>query len=308
MDFFSKGLEALRGDYSQPQTADETIGKLCDRLASATLLEDRRASVLGLKGLSREYKADVGTKALPHLAEALKAEHIDVDLTKALLETLLNLCSPDPSDNPPELALELTDELVKDAASIGSVLASLQEHDFYVRYTALQLLNALLQNRPQRVQECVLASAMGISRLMDTLDDHRDIIRNEALLLLITLTDANADIQKIVAFENAFERLFAIIVQEGGVQGGIVSQDSLQLIYNLLRYNASNQVHSDAPAAVQNYFRETGGIQRAAQLLKIPAEMPIEAWNEQMAVNMGMIISLLRIMVGGNNANTAVNQ
>jgi hypothetical protein len=99
---------------------------------------------------------------------------------------------------------------------------------------------------------------------MDMLDDLREVIRNgkssakdqkyihaiaythiveiEALLLLIVLTDANADIQKIVAFENAFDRLLAIITQEGGIQGGIVSQDCLQLIYNLLRYNASNQV------------------------------------------------------------------
>ncbi len=52
----------------------------------------------------------------------------------------------------------------------------------------------------------ILASPLGISRLIDLLDDKREIIRNEGLLLLIKLTANNADIQKIVAFENAFER------------------------------------------------------------------------------------------------------
>jgi hypothetical protein len=56
------------------------------------------------------------------------------------------------------------------------------------------------------------------------------------------MTDGNAEIQKLVAFENAFETLFGVMEQEGGVDGGIVVQDSLQLLANLLRYNSSNQV------------------------------------------------------------------
>jgi hypothetical protein len=47
-------------------------------------------------------------------------------------------------------------------------------------------------------------SPVGIPRLIDLLDDQREIIRNEGLLLLISLTESNADIQKIVAFESAF--------------------------------------------------------------------------------------------------------
>ncbi|KAI9591456.1 p115 like vesicle tethering protein [Syncephalis fuscata] len=293
MDFFSKGLEALRGDYHQPQTADDTINKLCDRLATATLLEDRRAAVLSLK----DYR-DVGGKALPHLIETLKSEQVDVELTRALVETLYNLCLSSPSDNPPDLSISFTDEIVKDISSIGAVLDALQDNDFYVRYTSLQLLNTLLHNRAERLQECVLASAMGISRLMDMLGEHREVIRNEALLLLIALTEVNADIQKIVVFENAFDRLLAIVMQEGGIQGGIVVQDCLQLVHNLLRYNVSNQ----------NYFRETGGIQKAASLLKIPTNMPAEAWDNQMAINISMAIALLRILVNSNNANVNTNQ
>ena len=42
----------------------------------------------------------------------------------------------------------------------------------------------------------------------------------QALLLLQILTQSNANIQKIVAFENGFERLFEILVSEGGCRGG----------------------------------------------------------------------------------------
>src|SRR5271155_5208798 len=70
----------------------------------------------------------------------------------------------------------------------------------------------------------------------------RKITHSETLLTLIGLTEGNPEIQKLVAFENAFELLFAIIEGEGGVDGGIVAQDCLQLLANLLRYNSSNQV------------------------------------------------------------------
>ena len=68
------------------------------------------------------------------------------------------------------------------------------------------------------------------------------MLRNEALLLLPAMLAGNADLQKIVAFSGAFEKLFDIIKQEGGVDGGIVVQDALTVVGCLLRFNVSNQV------------------------------------------------------------------
>lgn len=56
MDFLSRGYSVLRGDAGQPQSPIETVVKLCDRMEHSTLLEDRRAAVLGLKGMSRDWK------------------------------------------------------------------------------------------------------------------------------------------------------------------------------------------------------------------------------------------------------------
>ena len=128
----------------------------------------------------------------------------------------------------------------------------LESSDFYSRLYALQLLTNLLKARPALIQKCLLSSALGISRLVASLNDNREAVRNgtyitfityaETLLVLIALTERNPEIQKLVAFENAFEILFVIIEQEGGVDGGIVVQDCLQLLANILRYNSSNQV------------------------------------------------------------------
>lgn len=56
------------------------------------------------------------------------------------------------------------------------------------------------------------------------------------------LISQSPDIQKILAFEGAFEKLFNTITQEGGVDGGIVAQEALACVDTLLRYNSSNQV------------------------------------------------------------------
>jgi hypothetical protein len=41
---------------NQPPDATVTIDKLCDRVRDATLLEDRRSAVQGLRGLSRDWQ------------------------------------------------------------------------------------------------------------------------------------------------------------------------------------------------------------------------------------------------------------
>ena len=47
----------------------------------------------------------------------------------------------------------------------------------------------------------------------------------QALLLLNQLTKGHASIQKIVAFENAFERIIDILREEGGSDGGKLFDD-----------------------------------------------------------------------------------
>jgi hypothetical protein len=76
------------------QTATDTISTLCGRLASATLLEDRRAAILGLRSFAKEYPASVASGSLRELIAALTKDAEDVDTIKVVLETLLMLFNP----------------------------------------------------------------------------------------------------------------------------------------------------------------------------------------------------------------------
>jgi len=53
MQFFAS---KFRSQPPAPPTGAEMVEKYCDRATHATLIEDRRAAVLGLKGLAHEYK------------------------------------------------------------------------------------------------------------------------------------------------------------------------------------------------------------------------------------------------------------
>jgi len=67
---------------------------------------------------------------------------------------------------------------LKDSKNVTTLLQALEGNDFYVRYFTIQLLNALMNNKPNQLQTCILTSPMGVSRLIDLLDDKREIIRN----------------------------------------------------------------------------------------------------------------------------------
>jgi hypothetical protein len=67
-------------------------------------------------------------------------------------------------------------------------------------------------------------------------------LNTEALALLQALATQSADVQKVLAFEGAFDRLFAILQTENGVDGGAISREVLLALDLLLRFNSSNQV------------------------------------------------------------------
>ena len=52
----SSAYNTLRGDLGVPQTATDTIDKLVEKIQTSAAVEDRRTAVLGLKGLSRDWR------------------------------------------------------------------------------------------------------------------------------------------------------------------------------------------------------------------------------------------------------------
>ena len=76
------------------------------------------------------------------------------------------------------------------------------------------------------------------------------------------LIHQSPDIQKVLAFEGAFEKLFNTVTQEGGVDGGLVAQGALTCVDGLLRFNNSNQVYMAKIIAIAALIKYTELFQR----------------------------------------------
>ncbi|KAF8251790.1 hypothetical protein K440DRAFT_538311 [Wilcoxina mikolae CBS 423.85] len=291
----------LQGAQAPPkQDATSTIQTLCLRLSSATLLEDRRAAILGLRSFARDYQELVASEGLRELIATLSRDREDLDTAKAVLETLLTLFVRDEAnpESSEDIALWLTDEFTQKQENITILLDLLEDADFYIRLYTIQLLAAISQNRPVRTQECVFTAPLGVTRLVSILDDKRDAIRNEAVLLIIHLSAGHTDIQKLITFQGTLDQVFSIIDMEGGVDGGIVVQDCLQLLSNLLSFNVSNQ----------NYFRETGCVPKLAKLLTLSEDEVPPLAKKQRDTNIQYALRLVRLFVVPGGLGTAANQ
>lgn len=289
------------------QSVSETITVLSGRLNSATLLEDRRAAILGLRSFAKDFPASVASGALRCLIGSLAKDGDDVDTVKVVLETLLMLFSPNETspEASDEVVLWLADEFTQRQENITLLLDFVESEDFYSRLYSLQLLTAILSARTERTEECIFTAPLGISRLVATLDDQRDAVRNECVSLLTALTPSSTEIQKLVAFENAFERIFAIVDVNGSLtDGGRAVEDCLILLANLLRRNPSNQ----------SLFRESGFIAKLAGLLESLLETQlsdagIAAWAlTQRNRNVYAFLAVLRLFLIQGSAGVAQNQ
>lgn len=313
-----QGYAALQGPQGQPQSPSDTLIKLLDRLKNSSQHEDRRSSVLAIKGMARDWKSEVGQLALPTLLDLLCEPGVgdDVDMARALLETINILCEvEEPQPGRPsqsDCGLSHVDTLLIKPEPTHAILYLLSLNTFYIRFFSLQLLGTLLTApapRPLTLQAHFLTAPGGLGTILSVLDDSREILRNEVLLLLLNITEKNADVQKIIAFEGGFDRLFHIIDVEGGIgAGGIVVQDCLLCVGQLLRYNVSNQ----------NYFRETSCIPHLAPMLlfppaKDPHPMALDSfatqpWTEQKLNNALLVLALARPLVSGAGAGKLANQ
>ena len=122
----------------------------------------------------------------------------DTETAKIVLETLNVLCEveePAPGhrvrsvsfanrlmeqSREPSAGLRNTDRFLGSDKPLHSLLNLLRQQHFYVRYFSLQLLGTLLSARPEPVQAHVLVAPGGLGRLVEVLEDKREIVRNGA--------------------------------------------------------------------------------------------------------------------------------
>ncbi|MCL7021468.1 hypothetical protein MKW94_024356 [Papaver nudicaule] len=233
-----------------------------------------------------------GELGISVLMGVIKDERDNEKMVKGALEALASALTPIAQEggvkNEIQPAMMNSDLLCREAENISLISSLLDLDNFTVQYHTLQLLTALLTTSPNRVQEAILTIPQGITRLMDMLMN-REAIRNEALLLLTYLTHEAEEIQKIVVFEGAFEKIFTIIQDEGGAEGGVVVEDCLVLLNNLL-HCLSNQ----------RLLRETTGFEPLISILML--ESKVSKFSKQKTSNLLRALEIIELLLGGGPA------
>lgn len=300
------GAYMLRLLAPPPQSAEAAILTICDRLENSTMLEDRCSAILGLRGFATDHRETVAANGMRGLLSALvKDTKFDQELRRACLETLVNLFGTPRIAKQrvkhkrylsPLLTTRQVDDISRWLADQSfqneDVLSSLCDiardiGDPYSSMYALQLISAMAAARPDRAAEAVIAEPTGAATLVGSLGSESEMVRHEGVVLLLNLTIGHSDLQKLVAFEGAFDKLWDIIENEGGIFGGVMVEECLSLLARLLEYNVANQVmfvESDSPRKLEDLL----------------ADGEIEYWGaSQTETNVCASLELLSLCVTG---------
>lgn len=173
--------------------------------------------------------------------------------------------------------------------------------DFYLKFTSIQILMSLCNSQPFQLQLAVLNSPSGVEKVLNLLQDSREIVRNEGLLFCGALVRGSTDLQKILAFQGAFEQVMKIIVEEesGPWEGQIIVQDAFNLLFELLNLNTANQT----------YFRDSICFKQLAGLLAFPSSTEENClWNRTRISNYLASLSLLDGILCKSNVDLEASQ
>ncbi|KAN0015282.1 hypothetical protein ACTFIU_008007 [Dictyostelium citrinum] len=273
-----------------------SVEPLMDKIQDASsTIEVKREAVTQLSSINRSCHQAVGAR-MSVLTNLLEQNKDDIELVREIIQILTLIMTTLPKDDN-IIEIHNTELFISVKNNFVVICDLLKMNDYYVRYYIARFLVILIKNRFDAVQEAILSCPMSMPNIMSLLLDKREVIRNEALLIILELTKSNQEIQKIVAFESAFEILLDIIKREGLSEGGVIVNDCILVLNNLLKGNVSNQ----------NFFRETGCIQGLSPLLEVQnTDMWILSDNK-----FNIIMSTLDIiltLVERNNVSTPPNQ
>ncbi|KAK6749475.1 hypothetical protein RB195_001841 [Necator americanus] len=287
------------GVESEEEDGAEIVEKMVERAETCTALEDRRDALRALRSMAKKLRLAVGTMGLNVYMDVLEKERSNPEIIAITLEILVAvLSSDDENTDDDELGERLAEVMLKKSVFIPSVLAAIDDYDITVRRVGIQLLTSLLRHRGPEVQTAVMAQPTGVPHLVDIVHDRREVVRNEAVLMLCELSRSNAQIQQLLAYENAFVHLLDIIDTEP--LDSIIIEDCLFVILNLLRKNAMNQ----------QLFRENNLISRLGIVLNAflygneEDEPDNGEWVKQRTANIIFLLQVIRSLVSPDNSVT----
>ncbi|KAG2393052.1 hypothetical protein C9374_009629 [Naegleria lovaniensis] len=273
-------VKPILSSSRSPASIDVSVSDLLHRIETSSLHDDRIEAMENLIELSsqdmnsqnsrfnhhKEFK-EIFPKLINHVNQ-----NESETTTRQYLTIICNLAQ---LENHGPIYLDL---IINNNNYLSILISLLNENNSYLRYQTIQLLNILLQYNPLVIQDAILKEAT-IPLILSLLNEY-GVLRNEGILFLRNLTrEINQlmvhspseqehnmaignELKKIIVFEGAFEKLFGIILQEGGNQGGVLVLDCLYIILYLLKDNELNRK--------QFLMLQNGGMTFLYPLLVIP--------------------------------------
>jgi hypothetical protein len=98
---------------------------------------------------------------------------------------------------------------------IEKLLLLLKQQKLWMRFKSIQLLRVMAETRSSETGSAVMKQDAGMMRLVEALNDSREEVRNELIILLRHLTETKEEIQQFCAFSQVFKRLLDIMRHEG---------------------------------------------------------------------------------------------
>jgi hypothetical protein len=83
---------------------------------------------------------------------------------------------------PVDISIQFSEMFIKDLSNLSLLFELIDEFDFQTRYSTLKLLNQIIVNLSSLSQEKILSIPRGVSRLIDLLNDSREVIRNDVTI------------------------------------------------------------------------------------------------------------------------------
>lgn len=312
------------------RTVAETIDTLTDRLQTSTLLEDRRDACRGLRSLAKDYRVEVGAQAMEPLLQTIRNDRHDVEMINHCLDSLNYIISGPLADSPAatwpdsdqltnqqqqqttsfqknesrglansvgsgittnhDPGRELAEIFLKRAENVATIVDTTRDNDFNTRWVVVRILCGLARHKLEMVQDSILSDPLNISRLLQLISEERELIRNDALVLFVRLTQSNQNIQNVLAYENCFDKIMYIIELEGYLGGTVaVVSDCLNILLNLTQVNESNQM----------LFREGGHIQK---LMPFFNSIQTIQWTYDKTACVVLVLQIIDAMIMPSNS------
>lgn len=124
--------------------------------------------------------------------------------------------------------------IVQRQEHVQTLIGLLTNDNSWDSLLALQVLVALIKIIPDmlvpQLQEC----EAGFEAIMQMLWSSEEI-RNEALLLMVYLSDLSLHFRQFFMFQDGLTQLFSLIHEQGGASGSVTLQDALRVMCNVLR-------------------------------------------------------------------------